>query len=561
MLSEITKSQKIFVMVGVMSAMLLAALDQTIVATAMPRIVQEFNSLEHLSWVFTAYLLASTVAVPISGKLSDIYGRKSFYIVAIFIFLIGSVLSGLAQNMTQLIFFRAIQGIGGGAIMTNSFTIIGDLFPPSERGKWQGMLGGVFGLASVAGPMLGGWLTDNASWRWTFFINIPIGVLALGLILFLMPKIVSTLRNKSIDYLGSVTLTIGLITLLLGFVWGGNQYAWGSIQIIGLFLVSAVSLLIFGIVERKAQEPILPLSLFKNPIFSVSMLMVFLVGVAMFGAILYVPLFAQIVLGISATNSGTILTPLMLGIVFASATSGQIISRTGKYKLLTILSMASIPCALFLLSQMSSSTTQFELILRSIFMGVGLGISMPVFTIVVQNAFDYSRLGVATASTQLFRAIGGTVGVAIMGSILNNSLSSKLSAFSSDKFMQTLSRFNPNFKPEEINLNKLGDFLSNASKASAQVSVSNLPPLIKVEVTQAFVEFTAKIKQILATSIGEVFLVASLLMIVAFIASFFLKEIPLRKTHAKRPGLEEIGVEIAVEEGEFRAKDEPQLNR
>lgn len=561
MLSEITKSKKIIVMLGVMSAMLLAALDQTIVATAMPRIVQELNGLEHLSWVFTAYLLASTVVVPISGKLSDIYGRKNFYAVSIIIFLTGSILSGFSQTMTQLILFRGIQGIGGGAIMSNSFTIIGDLFPPSERGKWQGMLGGVFGLASVVGPMLGGWLTDNASWRWTFFINMPVGVFALGLIFFLMPKITSSLKDRSIDYLGSISLTIGLITLLLGFVWGGSQYAWSSTQIVGLFITSIVSFAVFAVIEQKAKEPILPLSLFKNSIFSVSMLIIFLIGVGMFGAILYIPLFAQVVLGVSATNSGTMLTPLMLGLIFSSVITGQIMSRTGKYKLLTIVGLTIIPISLYLLSGMNFHTTQLELVLRIIFMGVGLGITMPVFTIVVQNAFDHSKLGVVTASTQLFRAIGGTVGVAIMGGILNNSLSSKLSMLSENKFMQTLSRFNPNFNPQDIDLNKLQGVLSKAGQAQMQGSLTNLPPLIKADVMQAFAEFGGKLKQILSSSIGEVFFISSLLMIIALIASFFLKEIPLRKSHAPRPGLEEIGVEIAVEEGEFRPKDEPQLNR
>lgn len=559
MLSEIDKSKKVLVMIGVMSAMLLAALDQTIVATAMPKIVQELNGLEHLSWVFTAYLLASTVVVPLSGKLSDIYGRKIFYIVSIIIFLIGSILSGLSQDMIQLIFFRAIQGLGGGAIMSNSFTIIGDLFPPSERGKWQGMLGGVFGLSSVLGPMLGGWLTDNISWRWTFFINMPVGTLALGLILFLMPKFASGVKDKVIDYKGSIALTIGLVTLLLGLVWGGSLYAWNSAQIIWLFAASISSLVIFGLIENKAREPILPLTLFKNPIFSVSMLIIFLIGIGMFGAILYVPLFAQIVLGVSATNSGTILTPLMLGLIFSSVVSGQVISRTGKYKILTIVGLTVIPIALFLLSTMNSSTTQLDLILRTIFVGIGLGITMPVFTIVVQNAFEHSKLGVVTASTQLFRAIGGTVGVAIMGGILNSSLSSKLGDLSSEKFMQTLSRFNPNFSPETIDLNKIQGLMSAAGKAQISANLSNLPPLLKVEVMQAFAELGIKMKQILAVSIDHVFLISSTLMLLALAASFFLKEIPLRKSHAPRPGLEEAGVEIAVEQGEFRPKDEPRI--
>jgi len=559
MLSEIDKSKKILVMLGVMSAMLLAALDQTIIATAMPRIVQEFSGLEHLSWVFIAYLLASTVVVPIAGKLSDIFGRKIFYIVSIIIFLVGSIMSGLSQSMTQLILFRGIQGIGGGAIISNSLAIIGDLFPPSERGKWQGMLGGVFGLASVVGPMLGGWLTDNASWRWTFFINVPVSALALGLIFFLMPKVALSTKDKSIDFLGSITLTIGLTTLLLGFVWGGNQYEWNSRQIIGLFAASAVSFVSFGVIEQRVKEPILPLSLFKNSIFSVSMLIVFLLGVGMFGAILYIPLFAQIVLGISATNSGTVLTPLMLGLIFASVISGQLISRTGRYKFFTIIGLSIIPTALYLLSTMDSHTTQFALVLRTIFVGVGFGITMPIFTIVVQNAFEHSKLGVVTASTQLFRSVGGTVGVAIMGGILNSSLSAKLNQLSENKFMQTLARFNPNFSPENININKLQEVLSQAGQLEIQSKLSILPPLIQVDVTQTFYEFAAKIKDMIASSIGEVFLISSLLTLIAFAAGFFLKEIPLRKFHAVRSGLEKAGVEIAVEEGEFRAKDEPQI--
>lgn len=559
MLSEISKSQKVLVMLGVMSAMLLAALDQTIIATAMPKIVQEFNGLEYLSWVFTAYLLASTVVVPISGKLSDIYGRKSFYIVSIIIFLIGSILSGFSQNMIQLIIFRAIQGIGGGAIMSNSFTIIGDLFPPSERGKWQGMLGGVFGLSSVLGPMLGGWLTDYASWRWTFFINMPVGALALGLIISLMPKFASTIKNKILDYKGSISLTLGLTALLLGLVWGGSQYAWNSIQIIGLFIISVISLFVFGLIEKKAKEPILPLNLFKNPIFSVSMFAVFIIGIGMFGAILYIPLFAQIVLGISAANSGTILTPLMLGLISASVVSGQIISRTGKYKTLTLVGLTIIPIAMFLLSTMDSHTAQFALIIKTIFIGIGLGITMPVFTIVVQNAFDHSKLGVATASTQLFRSIGGTVGVAVMGGILNNSLASKLSGLSDNKSMQTLARFNPNFSFENIDINKLQGILSKEGQMQVQSNLSSLPPLIRVDLMHAFSEFAGKIRDILASSTGEVFFISSILMVLALAAGFFLKEIPLRKSHAPRPVLEEAGIEIAVEEGDFRAKDEPRI--
>jgi len=559
MLSEISKSQKIFLMLGVMSAMLLSSLDQTIIATAMPKIVHELNGLEHLSWVFTAYLLASTIVVPIAGKISDIYGRKIFYIVSITIFLLGSILSGLAQSMTQLIFFRAIQGIGAGAIMANSFTIVGDLFPPRERGKWQGMLGSVFALSSITGPMLGGWLTDNASWRWTFFINMPIGVLALILVYCLMPKFTSAIKDKIMDYKGSFTLTIGLITFLLGFVWGGNQYSWNSIQIVGLFIISIISFFAFVRIERKAKEPILPLSLFQNSIFSVSILIVFLIAMGMFGAILYIPIFAQVVLGVSATSSGTMLTPMMLSNVFASVIAGQIISRTGKYKLLTIFSLTIILIALLLLSMISYETTRTELILESMFLGMGIGVGFPVFAIAVQNAFEYSKLGVATASTQLFRSIGGTVGVAIMGTILNNSLSSKLSVLSSESFVQNLSKFNINLGTSGIDINRLQDITSAATKVQFLKDISGLPLVVRSEMLQAFSKFNTEISQILASSIANIFLISFFLTLIAFVAAFFLREIPLRKSHVHKPILEKAGIEIAVEEGDFRAKDTPRI--
>lgn len=493
MLANIPQRQKILVLIGTMMAMFLSALDQTIVATAMPRIVKDLNGLEHLSWVFTAYLLASTVIVPIYGKLSDIYGRKYFILGAVLIFLVGSVLSGLSQNMIQLIIFRSIQGLGGGAIFANAFAIIGDLFPPAERGKWQGMFGAVFGLASVVGPALGGWITDNATWRWNFFINVPIGILALITIAILMPKFVPDIKDRAVDYMGSIALTIGLVSLLLGLVWGGNQYPWNSLQIYSLFGLFAASFLVFTYIEKHVQEPVLPLELFKNSIFSVSMIVIFLTGFGMFGAILYIPLFAQTVLRVNATNSGAILTPMMLGLVGASIITGQLISRTGRYKILASLGLALATVAIFLLSRMNPEASQFSLILKMIGLGTGLGVTFPIFTLVVQNAFDHSKMGVATASTQLFRSIGGTVGTAVLGGVFNSRMA----------------------------------------------------------------EFAVKTPDAFSKSITEVFLIGSIFVGASFITSFFLKEIPLRKTHAQ--GLEEIGKELALEEGDFPSKDEPEL--
>lgn len=516
MLSQIPNSQKVLVMVGVLLAMFLSSLDQMIVATSIPKIVRELNGLEHLSWVITAYLLSSTVIVPIYGKLSDIYGRKGFIISAIIIFLIGSICSGLSQNMFQLIVSRAIQGIGGGAIFANAFAIIGDLFPPAERGKWQGLTGGVFGLSSVIGPTLGGFLTDNFSWRWNFFINIPIGIVALFAIIFLMPKIVPHAKDRSIDFAGAVFLSITLITFLLGLV--GSQSGSDMISQLMLFATAFVSIVTFILIELEVKEPILPLDLFKNSIFTVSSILIFLTAIGMFGSILFVPIFAQIVLGVSATSSGAILTPMMLSIVGGSILSGQIISRLGKYRFQTTLGIAIVIFGLFLLSKMNISTTQAELVDRMIITGLGLGLTMPVFTLAVQNAFDHSKLGVVTASSQLFRSVGAVLGVTILGNLMNSKLESKLPGF----------------------FNKIQD-------------IQNINPS---QIKGSSVIFV-KIKGAFASSITEIFFIEMFVLVFAFVISFFLKEIPLRKTHHE--GFTQIGKELAVEEGDFPSKDELQL--
>lgn len=493
-LQHMSKSKKIWVMVAVMSAMFLSALDQTVVSTAMATIVKDFDALEHLSWVFTAYMLTSTISVPIYGRLSDIYGRKGFFLASIVIFLAGSALCGLSQSMNQLILFRAVQGIGGGALMTNAFAIIADLWTPEERGRWQGLMGGVFGLASVFGPLLGGWLTDNASWRWAFYINMPLGIVALLAIVFLMPKIKSTIQDKSIDYLGAIYLSLGLTALLLGVTWGGNAYAWNSVEIILLLAFSFVTLTFFASVESFVKNPVLPLELFKNATFNVSIVLVFLMGMGMFGVISFIPLFAQQVIGVSATNSGAIMFPMMGGIIVSSIVGGQLISKFKKYKGLAVMGALITWIAITWLSTMNDQTTQGSLSLKMIMVGIGIGLSMPVLNIAIQNAFDRSKIGVVTASTQLFRSIGGAIGVAVAGSILNAIL--------------------------------------------------------------------AKNGGDLGLAIPQTFFYASFFMLLAFVLSLFLKNGTLKAVENNEDGaLEEAGIELAVEEGNFSAGYEPRIKR
>ncbi len=423
------KNPKALAMLGAMLAMLLAALDQTIVSTALPTIVRELGGLEHLSWVFTAYMLASTITVPLYGKLSDTYGRKPFFIIGIIVFLVGSVLAGAATSMAQLILFRGIQGIGGGAIMVNSFALVGDLFSPRERGRWQGLLGAMFGLSSVIGPLLGGWLTDAVSWRWIFYINIPLGLLALAVIYLTLPAI-GRKHQMSIDYFGGLLIGGALVPLLLALVWGGSTHPWISPIIIWLFCASAIVLYYFVREERYfAEDPVLPMYLFNNRAFVASVSTVFLTAIGMFGTIIYLPLFVQNVLGSTAVGAGLILTPMMLGIVAASTLTGQIVSRTGMYKWLAVAGVAVAACGMYLFSQMSGATTYLELVRNMVIMGAGLGTTFPIFTVVVQAAFAPAVLGVATASVQMFRTVGATVGTALLGGLLNYYMASGHMAF------------------------------------------------------------------------------------------------------------------------------------
>jgi EmrB/QacA subfamily drug resistance transporter len=523
-LSEtVSRGRLIAILIGVMLGMLLAALDQTIVGTALPRIVANLGGLEHYAWVVTAYLLASTVSIPLYGKLSDMYGRRIFFIGGMVIFLIGSALAGTSQDMTQLIIYRGIQGLGAGGMMPIALAIIGDIFPPSERGKWSGLFVAVFGLASIIGPTLGGWITDNWGWRWVFYVNMPIGILAILTAGFVLPKAVRRVRHM-IDYPGAITLVAWTVPLLLAFSWAGIQYAWNSWQIIGLFSIAAVMLLLFVFLELRAAEPIITPRLFKNSIFLVSVIATFLVSAALFGAILYLPLFVQGVLGQSATNSGIVLTPLMFGFMFSSIVGGQLLSRTGRYKLLALFGFAVGAIGMFLLSRMTVTTTEGEVVRNMIITGLGIGVMMSLFTIVVQNAFPYRQLGEVTAGITFFRSIGSTMGVAVMGTIMINSFQSALQS----NMPQALTRL---AAARHLSLSQL----QNPQLLLAPDVVAKIQHSFAAFGAQGMVLFNQLIEAIrvsLSTAITNVFFLGFLVMLLGLFASLFLREIPLRKSNA-----------------------------
>jgi EmrB/QacA subfamily drug resistance transporter len=546
------KNNKFLVLAGVILAMLLSSLDQTIVATAMPRIVRELNGMERLSWVFTAYMLASTVTVPIYGKLSDLMGRRGFYIVGILIFLLGSILSGMATDMNQLILFRGLQGIGGGAMMVNSIAIIGDVFPPAERGKWQGLIGGIFGIASIGGPLLGGWITDNFSWRWVFYVNIPVGILAIIVLLYALPRIPHGNRRYSIDYAGAFFITLGLVPLLLALVWGGSLYDWNSAMIISLLALAILMIAAFIYRESKAAEPILSLKLFKNNVFTVSVITMFLTAMGMFGAIMYIPIFAQGVTGVSATHSGLILAPMMIALIVASSIAGQIISKTGKYKWLAVMGMIITVAGMYMFSNIGLDTKNTGLTLRMILLGIGLGSTMPIFTIAVQSAFGREKLGEVTAGTQLFRSIGGTVGTAILGGIMNNRLTMKLPDIASDPFVQGMQKMAPHGAAfSKINANTVQAVLSPDVQMKIKAGLAKLPQPMQTMATGNFNSFLNRIKEAFSYAVDHTFLVGTILMIGALISVFFLPEIELRRT--QKPAIEKAGLEVG---SEFMQSDE-----
>jgi len=559
-LRELPQRRKMSVFAGVLLALLLGALDQTIVGPAMPQIVRELGGMTQLAWIFTIYSLTSTIAVPLVGKLSDLYGRKWFYIGGISLFMLGSMLCGAAGTgafnsifeplgvtpMVQLIIARAIQGLGGGAMMANGMAVVGDLFEPRERGKYQGYTGAIFGLASVVGPAVGGWLTDAASWRWIFYVNIPLGLLAIGVLWYAMPK-PQTGQQHSIDWWGSLALVTGLVPLLLALNWGGSEWAWNSPEILGLIAVSLIALVAFVVRERKASEPILDMGLFKDSSFSLSMVVLFLSGVGLFGSIMFLPLFMQTVQGASAASSGTLLIPMMVSMVLGSILCGQLISRTGRYKWLGVAGLAVATTGMFLLSQIAIDTSHLSIVIDMLLIGFGMGVTMPLFAIALQSQFQ-TRIGEVTAAVMFFRSIGGTVGVALLGGVMNAAFARNLESLVTSQAEK--------FGALAPMLQKLSAEPSRLLNAGALEAVAKqVPP----EAAQLMTVFLGDLKLALTDAIASTFLIGSVMMALAFLAMLFVREVPLAAKVKAPASFEEIGGEIIVSEGVQPAEHEPVL--
>lgn len=542
-IAEMDTRTKVVVMAGTLLGLFTAAMDQTVVGTSMPRIIADLGGFGLFSWVGTGFMLASTTTVPVVGKLTDLYGRKPFYMAGILILIAGSALAGSSQNVEQLIAFRVVQGLGAGMIMGIAFAIVGDVFTPAERGRWAGLMSGTFASASVIGPLIGGTLTDHVHWRWVFYVNLPLGSLALLVLLFGMPNIRPTSRPK-LDYRGIFFLVATVVPLLLALSWAGSRYAWVSPQVIGFLAWAGLGLVLFTWAELRTRDPVLPMSFFKNRVFAVSALVTLISGFGMFGSLFYIPLFVQGVIGRSATNSGIVTMPMMIAMAISSAIAGQIMSRWGRYRVLGVLGLAVIVSGFVVLSRLDVHSTSRDATVGMVILGAGFGTSIPIFMLAVQNAMPYKYMGISTSTIQFLRSVGGTMGVAVMFSLIQSryheGLRADVPAVVQQQPQLAKALNDPQFLLNTQAYNRVHDaFLSFG--AQGQTIFDQTIDAVKVS---------------LSSAITEAFFTSAFVMAAALVVAVFLKEIPLRRFHYVSA---EGGVEMADEEAEFPGAAAPAL--
>lgn len=523
-MEHLSHKRKLTIMIAIMAAMFFSAINQTIVGTALPRIIAKLGGMDYYTWVVTIYMLTSTIATILVGKLSDIYGRKPFILTGIVFFMVGAFLCGFSTDIFQLIIYRGIQGIGAGIIMATAFTAVGDLFAPRERGKWTGVMTAVFGFSSVIGPALGGYIVDHMEWHWVFWIFLPLGIVAFFMILTLFPK-VDRKESESIDYFGSLFLTLTIVPLLLAFSWAGTKYDWGSQQIVLLFVWAAVALAIFLFIQTKVKSPVLPLTLFKNGIVTISNIIGFIMNAGMMGALIYLPFFVQGVMGVSPTYSGYVTMPMSIAMVVTSAIVGQLISKKGKYKRFALIGLPIMFAGMIIMCYMHSI---WMAVVSMIVFGLGLGMGMPVFSLTIQNAVPHKELGVVTASMQLFRNLGGTIGIAVMGTIMSSNLASNLKEAAASGKGVDVSKLDPQMAEQ------LSAF-HNPQLLLDQPKLAEIQNSMPAEMQSMFTQMVDMLRDALSSSLSTVFFYGAMFLVVALILTFFLKEIPLR-TSNRMPG-------------------------
>jgi EmrB/QacA subfamily drug resistance transporter len=516
-----TRKQTILIMVGLMLTLFLASLDQTIVGTAEPRIIGDLGGFALYTWIATAYMIASTVILPIAGKLTDIRGPKFSYIIGISLFIAGSVLCGFSQSMIQIIIFRGLQGLGAGVITANAFAVIADLFPPEKRAKYTGMVASVFGISSIIGPTIGGYLTDSLSWHWVFFVNIPLAIAVLIMFIFYFPSFRHSV-NQKMDYAGLAALLTTIVPLLLALSWGGNQHPWNSLPVVGLFAMSFVSLVIFFLIERKAPQPIIPLVIFKDRNISLAFIITFLTGIAMFGTIIFLPLYYQGVLGSSAAGSGNCLMPMMFSMVGSAVIAGMLLAKNGGLvKILGIAALSILAVGIYLLSTMNSGTTYLTSIIYIVIAGFGLGITMPLYMLMIQNSVPREIMGSTSSLIGFARSIGGTIGLAIFGSLMTSRFTSE--------FAGNIPATVKDAIPADM-LSSTGHNAQALVNPQMQMQMKETLGQMGSQGLTIYEQMFHTIRESLSSSISEIFLVAMGIAVLALMVQFFIKTKPARQT-------------------------------